>query len=87
MRKFCEHTYAMTHEGELVMEATACADSILDAKYEKIDIKDYVSKLGHLSQVDKKKLKMLLYDFEDLFDGTLSKWNTNPVDFELKDDA
>ena len=30
---------------------------------------------------------MLLQDFEELFDGTLGDWDTEPVDFELKEDA
>ena len=26
----------------------------------------------------------LLHKFEDIFDGTLGTWKTDPVDFELK---
>ena len=29
----------------------------------------------------------LLKYFEDLFDGTLGKWNTDPLDIELNTDA
>ena len=29
---------------------------------------------------------LLLHKFEELFDGTLRTWKTDPVDFELKED-
>ena len=35
----------------------------------------------------KKRLLELLTEFEELFDGTLGNWNTEPVSFELKEGA
>jgi hypothetical protein len=29
----------------------------------------------------------LLRKYEDIFDGTLGKWNTDPVDIELREDS
>ena len=61
---------------------------ILDAKYEKADLPKVVEDTcPHLSMPEKKELLMLLLKYEHLFDGTLGKWKTKPVHFELKEDA
>ncbi len=41
----------------------------------------------YLSLQDKNKLLELLKEFEELFDGTLGDWRTEPVSFELKEGA
>ena len=41
----------------------------------------------HLSNTDKKALLTLLQQYEELFDGTLGSWDTEPVHLELKPDA
>ena len=38
----------------------------------------------HLSVPDQEKLLKLLTEFEDLFDGTLGDWDTEPVSLKLK---
>ena len=59
---------------------------ILDAKYEKADLPAVVSdNCGHLSPLQQSKLLELLIKFEDLFDGTLGDFKTQPVRFHLKD--
>ncbi len=61
---------------------------ILDAKYEKADLQSVVSaNCTHLSLPDQNKLLELLTEYEELFDGTLGDWNTEPVSFELKEGA
>ena len=40
-----------------------------------------------MSQEERDKLKELLKEFEDLFDGTLGKWNGPDYDIELKEGA
>ena len=35
----------------------------------------------------KTKLRQLLHDYEDLFDGTLGDWKTSPISVELKEGA
>ena len=61
---------------------------ILDAKYEKADLQSVVdTNCPHLSLPDQNKLLKLLAKYEDLFDGTLGDRNTEPVSFELKEDA
>jgi hypothetical protein len=45
------------------------------------------SQCRHLDAHQRKELLNLLLEFEDLFDGTLGIWDTEPVHLELKDDA
>ncbi|CAJ1938110.1 unnamed protein product [Cylindrotheca closterium] len=60
------------------------ASKLLDAKYEKADINADVEQMNHLSAHKKTALKCLLYKYEELFDGTLGKWNIPPIDFKPK---
>ena len=76
-----------THEPKSTNEATQQTVRILDTKYEKADLQSVVSDCKHLSQSDQKKLLELLQQFEELFDGTLGDWRTEPVSFELKPGA
>ena len=78
----------MVHEPQSTEEATQHAIHILDAKYEKADLQSVVdTNCPYLSLPDQNKLLDLLTKYEDLFDGTLSDWNTEPVSFDLKDGA
>ena len=40
-----------------------------------------------MSPEEKTKLKCLLFKYEELFDGTLGTWNTEPVKLDLKPGA
>jgi len=64
-----------TEEPEAVHEAAERLKDILDAKYEKADLDQVVEENTHLSHNQKHKLHHLLTKFNDLFDGTLGKWN------------
>ncbi len=78
----------MVHEPRSTEEATQHAIHILDAKYKKADLQSVVdTNCPHLSLPDQNKLLDLLTKYEDLFDGTLGDWNTEPVSFELKEDT
>ena len=78
----------MVHEPWRTEEATQCAIHILDAKYEKADLQSIVdTNCPHLSLRHQNKLFDLLTKYEDLFDGTLGDWSTEPVFFDLKEDA
>ena len=46
-----------------------------------------VEKATHLTKQQKAKLLALLKKYEVIFDGTLGKWDTEPVDFEMKEGA
>ncbi len=57
---------------------------ILHAKYEKAVLQSVVStNCAHLSLQDQNTLLELLTEFEELFDGTLGDWITDPVSFEF----
>ena len=61
---------------------------ILEAKYEKANLPEVIeSKCSHLNSKEKTILLEVLMEFEDLFDGTLGDWDTEPVSFELKEGA
>jgi hypothetical protein len=69
-----------------MQEATEWNVNILDAKYEKADLQSVLStNCSHLSLQDQDKLLELLTEFEELFDGTLGYWKTDPMSFELKE--
>ena len=79
---------SMSHGPVSTKNATQRVAEILDANYEKTDIQAVVDITGtHLSLQDKNKLLELLKEFEEMFDGTLGDWKTEPASFELKDGA
>jgi hypothetical protein len=70
-----------------VADATKRIKEILEAKYEKADIPKLVSEQKHLKTSHQTKLRTLLTEFEDLFDGTLGKWRGRDYNIELKENA
>ena len=61
---------------------------ILDAKYEKADLRKVMeTKCQHLTMTQRNYLMKLLQKSEDLLDGTLGTWKTDTVYFELKEDV
>ena len=66
-------------------EATKRATEILDATYEKADLAAVVNdNCGHLTALQQSQLLALLHKYEELFDGTLGDFKTEPVRFHLK---
>ena len=60
---------------------------ILDAKYEKADLKAISESSTHLDPQEINELYTLLNKYESLFDGNLVTWYGNPYDIKLKPDA
>jgi hypothetical protein len=60
---------------------------ILDAKYEKVQIKDAVNSLEYLSTQQKVDLKQVLSEFTKLFDGTLEVYPHRKFYIELEPGA
>ena len=61
---------------------------ILDDKYEKDEPNKVMNKkCQHLFTQELEILLVLLQNFEDLFYGTLGKWNKTLVGLELRDDV
>ena len=59
--------------------------NIIESKYCPADLQKIVEECKHLSTTEQGQLLKLLQKFEDLFDGTLGTWKTDPVNLELKD--
>ena len=65
-------------------EATNRAVTILDAKYEKVNLLQVVHKnCKHLTVSQWNRFFKLLIEFKELFNGTLGDWKTEPVKFQL----
>jgi hypothetical protein len=65
-------------EPQSMLEATKCLIRILDAKYEKANLRAITKEecLNHLSATEENKLLKLLQEFEELFDGTLDDYGS-----------
>jgi hypothetical protein len=51
------------------VKATEWMKQSLDAKYEKVNIKDVVAQCKHLSNTEQQQLFTVLTQFQSLFDG------------------
>ena len=72
----------MENEPASTLEATRWCVKILDANYKKADLPFVVKdNCSHLSPDEQAKLLEFLMEYEDLFDGTLGDWKTEPVSF------
>ena len=67
-----------------VKETARRTTKILDAKYEKANLEEIVTKIKSINDFQKRKLLKLLKKFEGLFDGTLGTFNCEPADIKLK---
>jgi hypothetical protein len=73
-------------EPQSTQDATKRVTRILDAKYQKADLRSIVrDNCKHLSANQQKKLLQLLKKYELLFGGTLGDWKTKRVSFQLKE--
>ena len=79
--------YNYCYESNAVQDATNRVQRILDAKYEKADLDEVVSKAQHLNRQEREQLLSLLYKYEGLFSGKLGTWKGTPVDLQLKPGA
>ena len=59
---------------------------IFGSTYAKSDLEQIVSNAIHLNTEERTLLLRPLESFEDLFDGTLGNWATDPVNLELNTD-
>jgi hypothetical protein len=78
---------ARSEEPKVTAEATDRIVKILDSDYHKADLRKVVAKATQLNKRQQLSLLRLLQKYEALFDGTLGKWNTDPVNIELREDA
>ena len=78
---------ANTAEPIVMQKETEQIVKILDAKYHKADLSKVTANAVHFNTNEKKKLYELLLKYKDLFNGTLGVWKTDPVDYEMVEDA
>ena len=74
-------------EPKVTAEATSRLTKILDSTYEKADLKQVVSQTKHINKDQQEQLYELLNKYKEIFDGQLSTWNTEPVEFEFQEGA
>jgi hypothetical protein len=72
-------------EPKATQEATNRAIKILDSTYKKADLRKVADEASSLNNKEKEQLFNLLSEFEELFDGTLGDWKTEPVELELRE--
>jgi hypothetical protein len=80
-------TVEQCYETGHLHEVTQRTMELLDASYEKADLRDITSKWTYLPKEERAALLKLLLRHEDLFDGALGTWNGPPAALKLKKDA
>jgi Aspartyl protease len=74
-------------ESMAVEDTTEQIRKILDAKYQATNLEKVCLAQSHLKYQQQRKLFDLLSKFSNLFNGTLGKWNQDPIKLELKEGA
>jgi len=62
-------------------------NTILDAKYEKVDVHDVATNQIHLTTVQQQELEHVLAKYTSLSDGTLGVYPHKKFSIEIKDNA
>ncbi len=75
------------HFGMKWYDLTCYAITILDAKYEQVQIDDVVSQLEHLNDQQEADIKQVLSEFTKLFDGTLGVYPHRKFHIDLEPGA
>ena len=73
-----------TADTKVTKEATEIIVEFIDSKYKKANLEEISQSAHQLDATEQVVLPHLLKYFEDLFDGTLGKRNTYPVEIDLK---
>ena len=74
-------------EPAVTKQGTSRMVKILDSTYEKADLHEVVKLAKHINSQQQKMLYQLLKKYEEIFDGKLSDWDTEPVEFEFQEGA
>ena len=73
-----------TAEPASTQEDTERMVQILYSTYRKAHIKQVANNTTQMNAEERILLLSIIEDFENLFDGTLGHWDTEPVNLELK---
>ena len=82
--------YDIQHDDELIGEDwldSYLTNTILDAKYEKVDVHDVATNQKHLTPGQQNELERVLDKYTNLFDGTLGVYPHKKFSIEIKPDA
>eukprot|EP00957_Ditylum_brightwellii_P114593 8738052-Ditylum_brightwellii.AAC.1 len=84
-----EESYFIQLEDEIFSKdwLHSYATKILDAKYEFIGVIDVVDRQDHLSQSQKDNLLSMLWNHQQMFDGTLGKYPHKEFHIDINPDA
>jgi hypothetical protein len=82
-----QEAYDYATATEVLKTAEDRHKQILDADYSKVNIKQYVEALSHLSSIKKAQLTHTLETYPTLFGGGLGELKLKPVTFQLKENA
>ena len=72
-----------TTEPYSMRETTEILVKIIDSTYMKADLKQADNNSTQMKSEERTQLLSLLEDFEELFDGNLGDWDTDPVEQEI----
>jgi hypothetical protein len=72
---------------EIIQEATARVQGILEAKHTAANLRDICNKSMHLDVRRQEQLFAVLSKYEALFYGSLGTWKEHPHDIDLKPDS
>ena len=78
-------THFAISDSKNVVQATRRIKKILDAKYEKANLKEITKQLNYLSKDEQKQLLKLLRKYEKMFDGTLGTYTGSDYKIELQE--
>ena len=84
-RNCTQETHFAISDSKNVAQATRRIKKILDAKYQKANLKEITKQLDYLSKDEQKLLLKLLRKYEDMFDGTLGNYTGSDYKIELQE--
>ena len=84
-RDCTQETHFAISDSKNVAQATRRIKKILDAKYQKANLKEITKQLTYLSKDEQKLLLKLLRKYEDMFDGTLGNYTGSEYKIELQE--
>ena len=82
-----EHIYELTKESSLLKMSEDRHNEIIKAMYGKVNIKDHLKSLKHLTSEQQLQLAKILEAYPDMYEGAIGTLNIEPVHFELKANA
>jgi hypothetical protein len=77
--------YLTANEPQTLVSKLSCSTKILDSEYKPACLDEVINMRDNLSQQEQQQLLHILQKYDHLFDGTLGKFNMDPVSLPLTD--